>query len=774
MKKRMLLIALVFIAAALISVFIINAEEKEIINTCCLNPNVDSANICRTDVNILENECCPADGDYSYKYGPASQSDCKKRFYNSGTACIFISECASIGCCCPEGAFFFREPQCRPSSGPNDRFFTYDKYKAKANLPNLNEDEFYDPAYCSQTVCQKAYTPPAEGQCDTYTPEILPITGPVKGEKEIKIAWNDKCKSLADKGFLAYKVERCEGRDCNNFAELQTTSQASITDTGVEWDTPYTYRITAVYGSVSYPGTAFSVSAGNVECWGVKDENNFCVNPSYYQQEPRKDYPGLFLNAETKQLKPIYAARWNKAFKCSAANVLQEVKSCSAGTTCVVVGNTPNCYSKSACRDSGKPLGLYDKKAVCEAGYCFYDRSATNVDSCYPCNEKMSCYDYKSQQACLKDNCGIKNCEWKYTYSELGIGVCVDKVKNNCANCESEGTEGAANIPAYNKIYDSCSGGLRLKKIDALSTDNAPCTGTSIGAGCADITCRDYDDVNCNQNDRCSIKVCRWYGSPAPDAEGYGCRKDADNSVNPTLEPDCDLGDAGMDCEKDYFAPETAMTPAYELGSISRFNINIQDKKAYRGSYAPIVDSEKQSYVTYLCNGLSNACSLPFNFSIKNSEVNEKATLSTLVNNGIISLDQQNVIKYYSIDPNKNVEPVKELSLLIPTPARGMVIYITKPDYFITPSPSVEVAGTIFSSSDIVELNITVAGSSGYISKESLPPGKTFSKTVNLDTTNEQTFNVIVLSARNAELVTYSVMLVVYDAKAPKGVITFE
>ncbi len=766
MNKKMLLIALVFIAAAL-SAFIANADEA---NKCCLNPNVDSTNLCRTDINILENECCPADGVY-WERGPASQEDCRQNYYKNQN-CNLQRECTDIGCCCPEGAFFFREPQCRPSSGPNDRFFTYNDYKVKANLPNLAEDEFYEPSYCAQTVCQRAYTPPASGTCDTFVPEIT-HSSPIKGEKAIRIAWNDKCKSLADRGLLAYKIERCEGQNCN-LAELQTTSQVSFRDENVEWEKEYTYRVTAVYGSINYQGSAFSVSTGNVECWGVKDENNFCINPSYYQQEPRKDYPGLFLNIETKQLKPIYTARWNKAFKCSAANVLQPVKSCSAGTTCVVIANTPNCYSKSACRDSGKPLGLYDKKAACEAaGYCFYDRSATTVDACYPCNETMSCYDYKSQQACLKDNCGVRNCEWKYTYSELGIGVCVDKVKNNCANCESKGTEGTANLLAYNEIYDSCAGGLRQKKISALSTDNAPCTGMPVTSGCADITCRNYDEANCNQDDRCSIRVCRWYGSP--DTGGHGCRKDADNSINPTLEQDCDLSETGIDCEKDYFAPETTMTPAYQLGSISRFNIDIQDKKAFRGSYAPIADSEKQNYITYLCNGLSNACSLPFNLSVRNSEVAERTTLSTLVSNGIISLDQQNLIKYHSVDPNKNVESVKELNILIPRPAKGMVIIIRKPGYRTTYSSSVEVEGQILNRTRITNLKIKVNSGAEQDILEGLSDNQIFTATVNLDTTSERTENTIRVSATDADnFATSGTIRLIYDRKEPTGTITFE
>lgn len=862
-KTKILLIVMFFIAVALIGIFVANAEEAEIINKCCINPNTDPTNICRTDVNILENECCPADGDYSgANNGPTSQTDCKNNFFSSGSACVFVSECSLIGCCCPEGVLYYKEPQCRPSSEPNDRFITYGDYKSKTSQP-VSENVFYTSEFCANTVCKTIYQPPVVGECKTPNPIIATnpdLTGPVRGEKTIKLTWNDKCKQLAEQGKLQYKVERCEGTDCNDndFAEIGIpTELTSVYDRSVEWEKTYTYKIIAVdnFGN-RYPSNPVSIFTGNVECWNVKDEAPFCIHASYYQKEPIKNYPGLFL--QQNQLQPRYTAKWNKAFKChvdNKINVLSKILECRGDSVCVIANNQPDCYSKSACKEPEKPLGLYDKKASCEAprSYCFYDKSATIVDSCYPCKEDMSCYDYKSQQACIKDNCGIKNCEWRYTYSELGIGACVDKTKSNCANCEQKGTEGMENIPAYNEVFDSCSGNLRQTRIAALSTTNAPCVGIGVAPDCAEVTCRSYDtDVSCNENDQCNIKVCYWFGDP--NKGGYGCRKDADRVINES--PDCALGNEGLNCEKDYFAPETTITSVYELGSISRFNINIQDKKAYRESYAPIADSEKQSHITYLCGyvdktlnagdkttvkigsknmlieiitittapttdalikvngksasvakgntytfdgitiyiqdilyytqpipghairlfiGAAGSCNLPFKFSIKNSEVAERATLSTFVNNKIISLDQQNVIKYYSVDPNKNIEQTKELSLSIPTPKTGLVIYITKPEYWITSSPSIEVAGTIFSSSDIAELKIMVAGSLGYLYEESLPPSKTFSKIVNLDTTEEQTLNVIAITAKNADnIATSSFILIIYDKKAPKGKITFE
>jgi chitodextrinase len=47
-------------------------------------------------------------------------------------------------------------------------------------------------------------------------------------------------------GVTGYRVERCQGTDCSDFAEIGTTTTADFSSTGLQANTNYRFRVRAV------------------------------------------------------------------------------------------------------------------------------------------------------------------------------------------------------------------------------------------------------------------------------------------------------------------------------------------------------------------------------------------------------------------------------------------------------------------------------------------------------------------------------------------------
>jgi len=82
----------------------------------------------------------------------------------------------------------------------------------------------------------------------------------------------------------------------------------------------------------------------------------------------------------------------------------------------------------------------------------------------------MKCTDYRSQRSCERDNCHAGDCEWNPTFDDLGIGVCIDKQRNNCKECGKVNKD-LGNADAFSDVWDYC----REEATAALSTDDYPC-----------------------------------------------------------------------------------------------------------------------------------------------------------------------------------------------------------------------------------------------------------------------------------------------------------
>ncbi|HLD87135.1 MAG TPA: hypothetical protein VJB12_03645, partial [Candidatus Nanoarchaeia archaeon] len=347
----------------------------------------------------------------------------------------------------------------------------------------------------------------------------------------------------------------------------------------------------------------------------------------------------------------------------------------------------PACIDKDSCQsDPTNPLQLYATQQSCESSkYCFFDRSRSSVNLCYSCEPQMSCYDYKSQGSCERDNCGASNCQWKPLILELGSGVCVSAKENNCKWCDSKGTEGLASNDAHNVVYEGCT----REKANILSTASAACIFTgSVAKTCDQISCSDITSgcptspVMLTPGNKpasrgeCATDICMLISGK--------CKKDADANQA----ADC----ATSSCEADIFAPSTILTPILSNGTIDSIRIDITDKTSSSGA---LVLRSTPDYITYICKG---SCPDTHPFSIQTQsqrlEYSNRKLFDPLTRQNILNLSVgENTIRFYSQDPQKNLGEIRSFTFIAPSTLNG-----PKPPAISIPGASVHL-DTIYAGS---------------------------------------------------------------------------
>ncbi len=612
---------------------------------CCLNPNTDSA--C---TEIENNDCCPDQASFPSYYlrNVTDKAKCNTYFFVQNTNCNQLNLC-NTGCCC---------------------------YSDSASLTY-------------GAVCNETFVPSQEGRnceevCGIIIPPISSTCSPtlnltainIKGEKKIQLIWQSPCDSYS------YTIRSCKGLNCRNFNYLDMTNDLNFTDSNESllWNQHYTYNVTAKINDTYYSEIK-SVYTGDIECWGKYTDSKFCVHEYLYNENPIKAYLISNLNysgdSEQKFIEQVignYSSNFNSAMYCDDSNRLKSSSTrCSGNQVCAVSSNDQaRCVERSDCAEIGKPFGMFSSKQACESLYCFYDKSQGNVKSCYDCSIKMSCYDYKSEASCETNNCGVGKCEWRGTNEEIGSGVCIDTQKNNCKWCDRNpaGTSGIESNRAYNEIFESCNDEKRI----ALSTPAFDCT--KLATEC-NITCSQYGRSECQlhgiremeQNNyinpqeinECGLNVCKWYGGVE-----YGtgiCKKNADRDPK----EDC----TNENCEKDYYPPETGIRQEKQ-----NLIITVIDKKSSTGYPSRIHNSltnlcfKMESEQTTRCD---NAAEFEYNTT------QSVLSIQQLVNLGIVK-NGKNIVSYFSIDENHNLEVVKTMTIDASALAPEGILSITSKD----------------------------------------------------------------------------------------------
>lgn len=691
--KLMTMMILITVFTALLAIFISSQAQR-----CCYNVNAGSRVCTASDLS----ECCPTP-ETSYPdyyaggtgYGPSNFADCQANYYSSAQPCTAISpSCTDYGCCCPGGT----------------------AYVLRAECPSTSTFNIYDGRDCS-LVCQAPPTTLSPGTC-TDTTYKQPPTAAVsyqKGELGVGLTFYAGC------AVNNYEISRCTANNCQSYTQIATTTDTFYFDDQVLWDTNYTYKIKAIYALSGESNPLYiNVSIGNLECWHKLSNDKFCLhNSSYFEY---KDYlvaegfnpsDNLFL----LNVKTIYGSRFNKGFSCNDYNKLTGPDpSCPSdySKVCIAEGTTASCLASGQCSETAaNPYGIFFSKSICEGTgkYCFYDRSPSITNYCYACNPNMLCYDYKSASACSSDNCNIGNCQWIPTIPELGIGVCIDLDKNNCELCALKGTASAANLLAYNEIFDICT----LQKASASSTASYPCyVNGSVAISCNVMTCLNYTRTECGtqhialganntitaaSQDSCQIKVCEYLNG--------ACHKNADNNYA----QDC----AGSACESDYFKPTTTIVPVKAVDNTYDYlDIQIYDKTTKSGLNKKITASG--SYRTYFCHygpGESECGTAGHPYSSSTTQlrfyVNDyvvftydaaiQIPLFNLTKDNDPATTDNNMIKYYTEDPAHNLGIVGSI-LVAPTPTPPHILNISIRD-------SAEVNNIIYTKNTLPYINVT-------------------------------------------------------------------
>ena len=609
---------------------------------CCFNPGAGNSVICLPDNQDMvsrDTKCCPPqyqDPQFAQYYkssqnpnNPATYQDCKDNFFSPNTACSLVLACAS-GCCCSEsGGVPTLNAQCKGTG----QTFVKGATNCGEACPKTIQCPFgMDPSgrcLAQQTSCNDP----------NYAPKLknLEITSS-GGQKIFLLNWFDECSENS----ISYEVFRCREIGCTNFEFIGGSAANSFEDSdpGLIFDTTYTYQIKGHYYSQSFVSTIVNTATlGNADCSGKTPNIFFCLN--------------------------------NTPFYCDASSTLRTNGSkCPADKICSVIDSQPSCIKKGNCNnDTSNLFGIFSSREKCEIGdntrkYCFYDRSHSTIDACFSCDTSMACYDYKTQDTCLIDNCNVGNCIWKGFSSETEIGVCVSAARYNCQWCDKKGTPSLENLRAFNDIFDLCT----EQKSNMLSVDGFNCYFKSpISMKCSDVRCTDYSPDQCRDekmthdenniitnpsNDRCGIGVCQNING--------ACVKNADGD----MAADCITNAAA--CENDYFPPNTTITLSVLKGRVTNLNIQISDKTNANSS---AFLRTSVNYLTFFC---TNDCGRghPFNASTSSRNVRIINLNAYDDRNGkfLFNLSEgSNIVKYYSQDPAKNIEVVKSVIVM----ARG-------------------------------------------------------------------------------------------------------
>ena len=77
------------------------------------------------------------------------------------------------------------------------------------------------------------------------TPPTVPssLTATANGSTAINLSWTASTDNV---GVTGYRVERCQGASCTNFAQIATPTGTTFSNTGLAAGTTYRYRVRAI------------------------------------------------------------------------------------------------------------------------------------------------------------------------------------------------------------------------------------------------------------------------------------------------------------------------------------------------------------------------------------------------------------------------------------------------------------------------------------------------------------------------------------------------
>jgi len=122
----------------------------------------------------------------------------------------------------------------------------------------LDEVRIYDRALSQAEIQADMNAPIAPPAPDATAPSAPSgLKGLAPGASQINLAWTTSTDNF---DVTAYRVERCQGAGCTDFAEIATASDLGFNDAGLAPGTSYSYRVRAADGAGNLSGYSGVVS----------------------------------------------------------------------------------------------------------------------------------------------------------------------------------------------------------------------------------------------------------------------------------------------------------------------------------------------------------------------------------------------------------------------------------------------------------------------------------------------------------------------------------
>jgi len=510
--------------------------------------------------------------------------------------------------------------------------------------------------------CEDCMCSPANCSVTTMKP-VLSSSFDISSKK-INLSWS--IHSACAPGISSYSLFRCQKNTtmaCSSPTQFAPITAAlslpkattSYSDGPLSQNSEYCYYLNAYF--IADPS---KVGVSQIKC--ASTGNYFCM----------ESHPPQFCMNNARK-------------KCNANNNLETIEDCNPGGKHCMGPNDngeTKCVNQSICDNCNGLFGMFAyldlNVTVEEGGYrvtkfckenghperdliegCYLDRTMSLFSAFDYCANIASCYDYKSKAACTDsaDPCGKnKICEWMWldqNQPALG-GVCrpINSQLQKCELCDQSQYNWLSPTcaPDVCRLFGTCyyQGASALISVQFCSKQST-------------ASCLDYlTQQNCTGGQPVHVDVVynnsvRVGGShqPAPASSdslrlgkcywtGLYCFRDADNSplnFASNTGRDCAIGDCY--CEADFSNPMTTILPS----GFGIYPANVQIKYA-----------ASDNYPSNLIN--TSFCISP-TYCYPNELGANGAFTKKLPASGIYQ------VYYYSQDPAKNLEPVKNTTIRV-------------------------------------------------------------------------------------------------------------
>jgi len=506
--------------------------------------------------------------------------------------------------------------------------------------------------YCSESDC----TCQPDSCISINKPENVNVNSVPKTWK-VNVNWDfDTNVICPDETFEQFNVYACESDDRANCHDIHTNfvlensftniNTNNFTDTITQNNTNYCYFISAKYNTGEFfsdsvtcvnSGDAVCMDGGTSFCW-AGNAIGTCNNDNFV----------------TADVCPEGAASDDTSYFCVEGN------------------NGPYCVADGACDSCNSVFGMFmdfalnnslfklyypgtDSVKSCQylvdQKVCYEDSTLTSKNQLNHCINVNSCSDYRSQDACTNNSCGLSenvNCTWNSYIDDLSLGVCKDTNENLCHSCDDNSI-----FPVCNADICGLLGDCYYVGSSCMSEDEMTCSDFTNQSECVGST--DNFDLNPNSNanltvsnDMLKFGKCKWDSDPT---DG-GCFRDADDNSGSSVTVDkMDCLAQDLECQRDFNAPITTLLEHNEnktYGTKINIPFSIFDEV-----YS---DSDIETYYCFKPSNDSTPCS-DMNTTDYTLDQNEQSFNFSVDfgNKNNITYD----LYYYSEDKAQNLEVVK-------------------------------------------------------------------------------------------------------------------